>query len=94
MLTEESRLQFIPGVGPRRAALLESELGVSNVGELLRVYPFRYVDRSGVRKISEIGSDSAYVQILGTVLSSELVGQGKARRLKALGFELQGEPAC
>ena len=33
-------IQFLPGVGPKRAELLRKELGVGTVGELLRLYPF------------------------------------------------------
>ena len=39
-------IQFLPGVGPKRAALLKKELAVGTIGELLRLYPFRYIDRS------------------------------------------------
>ena len=44
----ESDIQYLPGVGPRRAALLRSELGVNTVGDLVHLYPFRYIDRSTV----------------------------------------------
>jgi ATP-dependent DNA helicase RecG len=61
--------------------LLRSELEVVTVGDLLRVYPFRYVDRSSIQKIADVRSENAYVQILGTVVSSEMP-QGKgAKRL-------------
>ncbi|MBQ2151763.1 MAG: ATP-dependent DNA helicase RecG, partial [Bacteroidales bacterium] len=54
---------------------------VVTVGDLLRVYPFRYVDRSSIQKIADVRSENAYVQILGTVVSSEMP-QGKgAKRL-------------
>lgn len=44
-------IQFLPGVGPKRADLLAKELGVSSVGELLRLYPFRYIDRTSIIRI-------------------------------------------
>ena len=52
-------IQFLPGVGPKRAALLKKELAVSNIGELLRLYPFRYIDRSSFVKIAEARPDMA-----------------------------------
>ena len=77
----DTEVQYLPGVGPKRAALLRSELEVVTVGDLLRVYPFRYVDRSSIQKIADVRSENAYVQILGTVVSSEMP-QGKgAKRL-------------
>ena len=47
----ETDVQFLPGVGPKRASLLRSELGVSTVGDLLRTFPFRYIDRSSIQLI-------------------------------------------
>ena len=40
-MTMDTAIQYLPGVGPKRAALLESELGIATVGDLLRTYPFR-----------------------------------------------------
>ena len=77
----DTEVQYLPGVGPKRAALLRSELEVVTVGDLLRVYPFRYVDRSSIQKIADVRSENAYVQILGTVLSSEMPKGKGAKRL-------------
>ena len=65
----DTEVQYLPGVGPKRASLLNSELGVSTVGDLLRTFPFRYIDRSSIQLIAEIRSASAYVQILAQVVS-------------------------
>lgn len=67
--TLDSDIQFLPGVGPKRAALLKNELGVGTVGDLLRLYPFRYIDRSTVQRISDILPDAAYIQIQASVTS-------------------------
>lgn len=71
----DTEVQFLPGVGPKRASLLKSELGVSTVGDLLRTFPFRYIDRSSIQPISGIQSASAYVQILAQVVSSQVNGK-------------------
>ncbi len=70
----ESDIQYLGGVGPKRAALLKAELGVSTIGDLLHVYPFRYIDRSRIWKIAEIQGDAAYVQIQARVVSRTLYG--------------------
>ena len=70
----DSDIQFLPGVGPKRARLLKQELGISTFGEMVRLYPFRYIDRSRMTAISQIRSDAAYIQIRARVLSSEIVG--------------------
>ena len=60
-------IQFLPGVGPKRAALLKKELAVGTIGELLRLYPFRYIDRSSFVRIAEARPDMAYIQIRARV---------------------------
>ena len=74
----ETDIQYLPGVGPRRAALLRSELAVATVGDLVRLYPFRYIDRSTVQKIADIHPDQSYVQIVGTVLKVRLLAKNGA----------------
>ena len=69
-------IQYLPGVGPKRAALLRSELEVSTVGELIRLYPFRYIDRTAIHSIAEIVPDMAYVQILARVVQVSLYAGG------------------
>ena len=67
-------VQFLPGVGPKRAELLRKELGASTVGELLRIYPFRYIDRSSYVRIADARPDMAFVQIRARVMKIELHG--------------------
>ena len=67
-------IQFLPGVGPKRAELLRKELAVSTVGDLLRLYPFRYIDRSSIIRICDARPDMAYIQIRAKVLRVDLYG--------------------
>ncbi len=69
----EMDIQFLPGVGPKRAALLKKELGIGTLGELLRLYPFRYIDRSSFVRICDARPDMAYIQIRASVLRSEVI---------------------
>ncbi len=71
-------IQFLPGVGPKRADLLSKELGVSTVGDLLRLYPFRYIDRSSIVRIADARPDMAYLQLRAKVSRVELYGTGSA----------------
>ena len=66
-------IQYLAGVGPKRAALLQKELGISTLGDLLRVYPFRYVDRTTITPIAEVTPDLAFVQVQGTVVIRNLI---------------------
>ena len=69
----DMEVQFLPGVGPKRAELPRKELGVSTVGELLRLYPFRYIDRSTFVRIADARPDMAYVQFKAKVLRVDLI---------------------
>ena len=74
----ETDIQYLPGVGPRRAALLRSELEVATVGDLVHLYPFRYIDRSSVQRIADLHPDQSYVQVVGTVLKVRLFAKNGA----------------
>ena len=73
----EMDIQYLPGVGPKRAALLKQELEVNTVGDLIRLYPFRYIDRSVMVRISDIiPGTAAHIQFRGVVLKVRLLGNG------------------
>ena len=63
---------YLPGVGPKRAELLRKELNVSTVGDLLRLYPFRYIDKSRFVRICDARPDMAYIQLKAKVVRVEL----------------------
>ena len=74
----DMEIQFLPGVGPKRAELLRKELAVETVGDLLRLYPFRYIDKSSIVRICDARPDMAYLQIRAKVTRAELYGAGEA----------------
>lgn len=76
-------IKYLQGVGPARAQLLEKELNIKTVGDLLCYYPYKYIDKTHVLKISEIDGNMPYVQFQGEILSIEQVGVGGGRRLVA-----------
>lgn len=69
-----SDIQYLPGVGPKRAALLKDELEISTFSDLIHFYPFRYIDRSGILKIAEVTPDVANIQVMGRVTRAVLYG--------------------
>ena len=62
-------IQYLPGVGPKRAELLRRELDIHTIGDFLHLYPFRYIDRSSVQKIATLTPDLAYVQVQAKVVA-------------------------
>lgn len=79
----DSDIKYLPGVGPKRAELLEGELGIKCFRDLLYNFPFRYVDRSKFYAVREIDSTSAYVQLRGRITQVSKVGEGRSERLVA-----------
>ena len=76
-------IQFLPGVGPKRAEMLRQELNVNTFEDLITHYPYRYVDRSRFYKISEVASDMPFIQIRGKINGYASIGKGRGKRLVA-----------
>ena len=70
-------------MGEQRATLLNRELGIRSLYDLLYYFPYKYIDRSRVFKVSELGGQLQHVQLLGEIRSFEEMGEGASRRLVA-----------
>ena len=68
-------------MGEQRATLLNRELGIRSLYDLLYYFPYKYIDRSRVFKVSELGGQLQHVQLLGEIRSFEEMGEGASRRL-------------
>ena len=79
----QTPVTYLKGVGPGRADLLRSELGVHTYLDLLYVFPNRYIDRTQFYKISELQQSHADVQIIGQITEIRTVDQRKGKRLVA-----------
>lgn len=77
-------IKYLPGVGPKRAELLNKELEIFTYLDLLHYYPYKYIDRSKTYKISEIDGSMPYIQLRGRIVSYNTLGEGARRRLTAL----------
>ncbi|HJG90020.1 ATP-dependent DNA helicase RecG [Barnesiella viscericola] len=77
-------IKYLPGVGPKRAELLNKELEIFTYLDLLHYYPYKYIDRSKTYKISEIDGSMPYIQLRGRIVSYNTHGEGARRRLTAL----------
>jgi ATP-dependent DNA helicase RecG len=77
----DTSLEFIKGVGPQRAALLQKELKLFTFGDLIQYYPFRHEDRTQFYKVNEVNEDMPHVQLIGKITDFELIGVGFKKRL-------------
>lgn len=77
-------IKYLPGVGPKKATLFATELGIRSVEDLLRHFPYKYVDRSRFYYIHEINGNMPYIQVKGQILKFDKIGEGKTMRLSAI----------
>ena len=87
----DTKIEFLKGVGPTKAELLNKELQIYTFGDIIQHYPFRYEDRTKFYNISEIDISSAYIQLKGKVNHFEMVGTGRKKRLVAYLSDGTGE---
>lgn len=78
----KTKVEFIKGVGPQRAAMLNTELGIFTIGDLISYFPFRHEDRSKLIQIREIREDLSTIQVKGTLRSVQQIGEGHKARLQ------------
>lgn len=82
-MTPETSIEYVKGIGPDRAKLIKSVLGLSTVDDLLNFYPIRYLDKSKVFKISQLEESSIEIQLKGRITQVQEVQTGKTKRLSA-----------
>ena len=78
-----SPIEYLKGVGPTRGEILKKELKIHTYSDLLHFFPFRYIDKTKIYTISEINADLPFIQLTGSVVSVELLGEKRATRLLA-----------
>lgn len=80
-------ITYCKNVGAKRADILRKELNVHTAMDMLRQYPYKYIDRSRFYRIAEIEDEDTYVQIIGEITEWHTIGIGKAQRLSATFFD-------
>lgn len=77
----QTSLEYLPGVGPAKSALLSQELKLYTFEDLIQHYPFRYEDRTQLLAIGDINPQlTTPVQLRGTITHMRIV-EGKKKRL-------------
>lgn len=84
MMELSSDIMYVQGVGPKRAELLAKELNVHTVEEMLYCFPYKYIDRTRFYHISEISSDSSYIQVKAKLIELKTVDAGRNVRLEGV----------
>lgn len=78
-------IEYLKGVGAKRAEVLKAEYEIFRFGDLLHYFPFRYIDKSKIYKIRDIDSDVAAIQLKGKLTNvEEVTGKGNKNRIHAV----------
>ena len=79
----QTPIDYLKGVGPNRANLLKTELGIHTFQDLLNLFPNRYLDRTQFYKINALPKTSAEIQVIGKITHIKTVAQKRGKRLVA-----------
>ncbi|MFK7907282.1 MAG: ATP-dependent DNA helicase RecG [Chitinophagales bacterium] len=79
----DTPIEYLKGVGPKRADVLKKELRIFSFGDLLEHYPFRYIDKTELHTIAGIDSNDSVVQLKGYLSNIQLTGEARKKRLTA-----------
>lgn len=74
MLTRS--VQFIKGIGPKKAVVLSSEAGIETVEDLLYYAPRKYLDRSNLKSIKDCFTGDT-VTVGGIIKKANVTGRNK-----------------
>ncbi|WP_298319609.1 ATP-dependent DNA helicase RecG [uncultured Aquimarina sp.] len=87
----QTPIDYLKGVGPSRADLLRTELGIHTYQDLVNLFPNRYIDKTNYYKINELQRTSAEVQMVGKIINIKMVEQKRGKRLVAKFMDDTGE---
>ena len=79
----DTPIEYLKGVGPKRAEVFRKEFNIFTFRDLLHYYPYRHVDKSHIHHVSDIVEDGSYIQLRGRITGAQVMGQQRAKRLVA-----------
>lgn len=87
----DTDITYLKGVGPKKADLLKSELGIFTFRDLLYHFPYKYIDKSRFHLIREVSATNAYIQVKGKITAFREEGSKYKKRLTAKFSDNSGE---
>ncbi len=77
----QTPIEYLKGMGLSRADVLKKELQIATFEDLLRHFPYKYIDRTRFYKIREIEPELPHVQVIARLTHKELLGEKHTKRL-------------
>lgn len=74
-------IEYITGISAQRGEMLRKELNIHSYNDLLHHFPFRHVDKTQVDAIASLTMQHEYAYVAGILLSLDLMGEGRSKRL-------------
>ena len=84
-------IEYLKGVGPHRGEILRKELGIRCFGDMVQLFPNRFIDRTRYYKIAEIQALPTEIQVIGKVVQFKVIEQKKGKRLVAVFADETGQ---
>jgi ATP-dependent DNA helicase RecG len=76
-----SPVEYLTGISAQRGEMLRKELNIHNFRDLLEHFPIRHIDKTNVGTIASLQQQDDYAYVAGKLLSLDLLGDGRAKRL-------------
>lgn len=76
-------IEYLKGIGQKKAEVLKREFNIVTYTDLLFYFPYRHIDKSTIYKINEILTEGNLMQFRGNVVGYQILGQQRNRRLSA-----------
>lgn len=77
-------IEYLKGVGPQKGEMLRKELQIHCYGDLVQLFPNRYLDRTKYYKINELQESNTEIQIIGKIIHLKTIEQ-KGGRTRLVG---------
>ncbi len=87
----QTSIEYLKGVGPERAAILKTEANIHTFGDLLKLFPYRYIDRTQFYSTQHIDNSNTFIQLKGKIKEMREIGEGRGKRLSAIFYDQDGE---
>ncbi len=76
----QTPIEYLKGIGPSRGELLRKELHIHSYGDLMNLFPNRYIDRTRYYKINQLQGTTTEVQVIGKIIHIKTVEFGKNQK--------------